>query len=88
MNDQLNDLTGELEEISQNAQKTFGNLSAEQINWRPSADGWSVGQCFEHLIKTNELFYAELDKIAERHKKKFVLGKLVAAFHVRRKIFD
>ncbi len=64
MNDQLNDLTGELEEISQNAQKTFGNLSAEQINWRPSADGWSVGQCFEHLIKTNELFYAELDKIA------------------------
>ncbi len=64
MNDQLNNLTGELEEISQNVQKTFGNLSAEQINWRPSSEGWSVGQCFEHLIKTNELFYAELDKIA------------------------
>lgn len=64
MNDQLKNLTAELEEISQNVQKDFGNLSAAQINWRPSAEGWSVGQCFEHLIKTNKLFYAELDKIA------------------------
>ncbi|MDQ3374877.1 MAG: DinB family protein [Acidobacteriota bacterium] len=69
MNDQLNSLTGELEEISQNAQKTFGNLSAEQINWRPSADGWSVGQCFEHLIKTNGLFFPELKKIAKGKRK-------------------
>ncbi len=64
MNDQSNNLTGELEEISENARKTFGNLSVEQINWRPSAEGWSVGQCFEHLIKTNALFFPELEKIA------------------------
>jgi len=69
MNDQLNNLTSELEEISQNAQKTFGNLSAEQINWRPSAEGWSVGQCFEHLIKANSLFFPELEKIAKGERK-------------------
>ncbi len=60
----MSEIISELEEISENAQKTFGGLSSEQINWRPSAEGWSVGQCFEHLIKTNELFYGELDKIA------------------------
>lgn len=69
MSNELNNLTAELEKISENARKTFGNLSAEQINWRPSAEGWSVGQCFEHLIKTNELFFPELEKIAGGERK-------------------
>ena len=64
MNTEISNLLSELETVSEDTQKTFGDLTAEQINWRPSADGWSIGQCFEHLIKTNELFYAELDKIA------------------------
>lgn len=57
-------LVSELQKIASNAQETFGNLSKEQINWKPSAEGWSVGQCFEHLIKTDELFFEELDKVA------------------------
>ena len=69
MNGELNNLTSELRQISEDAQKTFGNLSSEQINWRPSAESWSVGQCFEHLIKTNELFYDELGKIANGARK-------------------
>ncbi|HEX8289508.1 MAG TPA: DinB family protein [Pyrinomonadaceae bacterium] len=60
----MSEVISELETISADARKTFGNLSPEQINWRPSAESWSVGQCFEHLIKTNELFYDELDKIS------------------------
>jgi hypothetical protein len=64
MNDDLKNLTSELQKISREAREKFGNLSPAQINWRPSAEGWSVGQCFEHLIKTNKLFYDELDKIA------------------------
>jgi len=63
MSEELNGLISELDGIAADAQKTFGSLSADQINWRPAAEGWSVGQCFEHLIKTNELFYDELEKI-------------------------
>ena len=59
----MNNLISELEKISKNAQKTFGNLSPEQLNWKPAPESWSVGQCFEHLIKTNELFFPELEKI-------------------------
>jgi len=69
MSDELNNLTGELQTISADAQKTFGNLSPAQINWKPGADGWSVGQCFEHLIKTNSLFFIELEKIASGTRK-------------------
>ena len=64
MNGELENLTSELQKISDDVQSKFGALSSEQINWRPSAEGWSAGQCFEHLIKTNQLFYGELDKIA------------------------
>lgn len=60
----MSEIISELQTISDDTQKTFGKFSPEQINWRPSAEGWSVGQCFEHLIKTNELFYGKLDEIA------------------------
>ncbi len=69
MSDDSKNLIGELLTISAEAQKVFGNLSAAQINWKPSAEGWSVGQCFEHLIKSNELFYDELEQIASGKRK-------------------
>ena len=75
MNTEISNLLSELQVISDEAQKTFGHFSAEQINWKPSAEGWSVGQCFEHLIKTNELFYVELEKIAEGSRKNSFLEK-------------
>lgn len=75
MNDNLKKLTVELQKIAENSQKTFGNLSPAQINWRPSAESWSVGQCFEHLIKSNELFYDKLDEIAEGRQNHSALEK-------------
>jgi hypothetical protein len=69
VNENLYNVLDELTEIGQKAGFTFGHLSAEQINWRPSETGWSVGQCFEHLIKTNTLFYDELDKIGSGGRK-------------------
>ena len=60
----MSEIIAELEKISAETIEHFGSLSPAQINWRPSVDGWSVGQCFEHLIKTNELFYVELETVA------------------------
>ncbi|MBA2621925.1 MAG: DinB family protein [Acidobacteria bacterium] len=64
MKSEVSNLISELETISTDARETFGNLSPAQINWKPSDDGWSVGQCFEHLIKTNALFFSDLKQIA------------------------
>ncbi len=69
MNNEISKLVSELEEISGSAKNTFGDLNGEQINWKPSVDGWSVGQCFEHLIKANLLFFPELEKIASGTRK-------------------
>ena len=64
MKSELENLTLELERISGEARTTFGGLSETQINWKPAAETWSVGQCFEHLIKTNSLFMNDLEIIA------------------------
>jgi len=51
----LADVKSGLEEISREAQATFGDLDAQQLNWRPDAARWSVAQCFDHLLTANQL---------------------------------
>lgn len=65
VNENLYNIIDELTEIGQKTESTFARFSTAQINWRPSETGWSVGQCFEHLIKSNELFFDKLGEIAD-----------------------
>ncbi|MEP6901788.1 MAG: DinB family protein [Actinomycetota bacterium] len=65
----MSEIISELQKIAENAQTTFGNLSAEQINWKPSAEGWSVGQCLDHLIKSNEAFNPVFEKFKTGERK-------------------
>lgn len=62
-----NDIEGivsQIENVTADIQESFGALSSEQLNWKPAPESWSVGQCLDHLIKSNEEFYPELDKLA------------------------
>jgi hypothetical protein len=46
--------TNELRQTAEDARVSFGSLSDEQLNWKPAAESWSVGQCLDHLIRSNE----------------------------------
>jgi len=59
----------EAEAIAVDAQKLFGHLTPEQINWKPGAGQWSVGQCLEHLILTDREMFVPLDEIIAGRKK-------------------
>ena len=59
----------ELEAVAADARRVFGDLTAAQLNWKPTGAEWSVGQCFEHLIKTNEKFLAVLGRVARGERK-------------------
>ena len=63
-NGELGGLLKELKAVADDARRDFGTLSATQINWKPSAEQWSVGQCFEHLIKTNRALFPVLEATA------------------------
>ncbi|MEK7724752.1 MAG: DinB family protein [Acidobacteriota bacterium] len=61
----MHEINSEIEKISNNAKQVFGSLSAEQINWKPNAKSWSVGQCFEHLIITNNLYFPAIQNVID-----------------------
>ncbi|MFM9904121.1 MAG: DinB family protein [Pyrinomonadaceae bacterium] len=64
MTERIEQVTDDLSKTADDAKATFGGLSAEQLNWKPAEKSWSIGQCLEHIIKTNHEFDAELVKIA------------------------
>jgi len=47
-------ITTEIEQITNDFRMAFGSLSDEQLNWKPRPDSWSVAQCMDHLIKSND----------------------------------
>lgn len=49
----LSEVIAELESVSAGVKTRFGSLTAHQINWKPGAEQWSVGQCLDHLIVVN-----------------------------------
>lgn len=65
MTERIKRVTGDLSQLADDAVKLFGTLSAEQLNWKPSETEWSVAQCFEHLIVTNELYFPNIRKVIE-----------------------
>jgi hypothetical protein len=61
---ELGVLLEELAAVGREAREVFGRLSGAQLNWKPSAGRWSVGQCFDHLIVTNRCFFPDIEKVA------------------------
>lgn len=53
MNDRLRDLAEGLEAVSDEVRNSFGHMSSAQLNWKPSPEKWSIGQCLDHLLIGN-----------------------------------
>jgi hypothetical protein len=65
MNAKVQKIVTELDDVTAEARGKFGSLSAEQLNWRPSDGGWSVGQCLDHLIKTTDIYSEDFRAVAD-----------------------
>ena len=61
--------------VVDDARATFGGLSKEQLNWKPAEKSWSVAQCFDHIIRTNELFYPEFEKLASGRRRNSLIER-------------
>lgn len=72
MKNELTTLVKDVEAITEKVQKTFGSLTIEQINWKPNPKSWSIAQCFEHLIVTNNLYFPNIQKVVDgNHRNNF-----------------
>ena len=50
-------------EIAAEAKSTFSRLTPTQLNWKPSAERWSVAQCFAHLLTTNKGYFPPIEGV-------------------------
>lgn len=57
-----------LAETSHAAEQHFRPLSKEQLNWKPSPNKWSIAQCLDHLIRTNEGYLEQFELIKSGQK--------------------
>lgn len=66
MKDDIPKFIEDLRQISAEAKNVFGGLRGGQLNWKPSAESWSVGQCFDHLVVTNKMELRAIEKAVRR----------------------
>ncbi len=72
MKTDISAICSDLEKTAADAQAAFGGLSGRELNWKPSDKEWSIAQCFEHLIVTNELYFPNIRKVIDgKHKNNF-----------------
>lgn len=64
MDERIRSVTIQMTDAATDAAAKFGGLNAQQLNWKPAEKSWSVGQCLDHIIKTNHEFEAEFEKLA------------------------
>src|ERR1051325_9855243 len=57
--------------VASEARSTFGHLTPSQLNWKPSAERWSVAQCFDHLLTSNKGYLPIIDNVLAGYKRTF-----------------
>jgi hypothetical protein len=65
----------EIDDITQNFIDSFGDLSLEQLNWKPNVKTWSIAQNMDHLILLNESYFSIIDLIRKGTYKTPLIGK-------------
>jgi hypothetical protein len=75
MND-LNAVVREANQVASDVRASFGKLSAAQLNWKPSAERWSIAQCFDHLVTSNKGYLPIIETVRSGRKQDRFLERL------------
>jgi uncharacterized damage-inducible protein DinB len=52
-------------EAGEKVKNEFENITQEQLNWKPAPESWSIGQCLDHLVVADCLYFPAFKKITE-----------------------
>lgn len=69
MDELIQSTVAKMNECAADVRASFGSLTNEQLNWKPSETGWSVAQCLDHLIRSNVEFDHEWPKLLSKTRK-------------------
>ena len=69
----ITSLIPEIKKVSDSLEIIFQSLSEEQLNFKYNPTTWSIGECLDHIIFTNELYFQKFEKIVNgQHKNPFL----------------
>jgi len=63
MKGRLLGFASEARAILADAQAEFWGLSAEELNWKPGPERWSVAQCLDHLVRIDGAYWPVFEQI-------------------------
>jgi len=72
----FNNWHSEIETSTYQFKIKFGSISQTELNWKPNTESWSIGQVIEHLIKTNNSYFAIPKLIKSDEFKPSILTKI------------
>lgn len=65
-----------IREVGNRVEQEFGSLSQNRLNWKPDADSWSIAECLDHLVVTNNQYFPIFDDVLEGRLKNSVWKKI------------
>ncbi len=65
MSNKFSELISNIKFIQKDVKETYGHLSIENLNWKPNEKEWSIAQCLQHIIVTNNLYFENIQKVAD-----------------------
>jgi len=70
MEERVRIAVADLSKTADDAKALFGRLSAHQLNWKPTEKGWSIAQCFDHLIAAHSLYFPLFERLENGDRKR------------------
>jgi hypothetical protein len=66
----------QIDDVTHAVQEEFQILSSDQLNWKPNANSWSIGQVIDHLIVINKTYFPILEQLKKGTYKLIWLGRV------------
>lgn len=64
-NKHLEELLYRAEMVRQDVRDEFANLTAFQLNWKPTPESWSIGQCLDHMMVADRSYFPQVETILQ-----------------------
>ena len=61
----LTDILLTLDHMTSAYDQELSGLHSEQLNWKPNPTSWSVGQCVDHVITSNRLYFDMFESLLD-----------------------
>ncbi|MBL7994076.1 DinB family protein [bacterium] len=62
----LHNLSHQLENHSEEVRRLFSMFTPTQLNWKPEESTWSIAQCIDHIIISDQQYFKNIKKAIDQ----------------------